>query len=220
MMLANGMPHAGPYAVALGIVDPGVGTSRRAIAVKTADGPRLVGPDNGLLSLAWRALGGVTMAVEIDAAAVGSTKVSAVFHGRDLFAPAAAHIAAGMPLEKLGRPIDPSLLAVLELEDAESSPGRIHGAVSDVDRFGNIRLTARPSDLDRAGFAIGSMVEVATTATSIRARRIVAYSDVRPGEYGMLVDAWDWVSIIRYEASAAAGMGITRGDPVWIATAQ
>jgi S-adenosylmethionine hydrolase len=220
MMLANGMPHAGPYAVALGIVDPGVGTSRRAIAVKTADGPRLVGPDNGLLSLAWKALGGVTMAVEIDAAAVGSTKVSAVFHGRDLFAPAAAHIAAGMPLEKLGRPIDPSLLAVLELEDAESSPGRIHGAVVDVDRFGNIRLTARPSDLDRAGFDIGSMVEVATTATSIRARRIVAYSDVRPGEYGMLVDAWDWVSIIRYEASAAAGMGITRGDPVWIATAQ
>lgn len=220
MMLANGMAHAGPYAVALGIVDPGVGTSRRAIAVKTADGPRLVGPDNGLLSLAWKALGGATMVVEIDAAAIGSTRVSAVFHGRDLFAPAAAHIAAGMPLEKVGEAVDPSVLQVLELEGAESGPGRIHGAVLDVDRFGNIRLSARPGDLDRAGFGVGAMVEVATTATSVRARRIVAYSDVRPGEYGMLVDAWDWVSVIRYEASAAAGMGVTRGDPVWIATAQ
>jgi S-adenosyl-L-methionine hydrolase (adenosine-forming) len=219
MMLANGMTHAGPYAVALGIVDPGVGTARRAIAVRTADGPRLVGPDNGLLSLAWRTLGGVTQAVEIDPAATGATTVSAVFHGRDVFAPAAAHLAAGMPIEQLGTPLEPSILQTLELEDAESEPGRIHGSVVDVDRFGNIRLSARPSDLERAGFRVGTMVEVATTATSIRARRIVAYSDVRPGEYGMLVDAWDWVSVIRYEASAAAGMGVTRGDPVWIALA-
>jgi len=219
MMLANGMTHAGPYAVALAIVDPGVGTARRAIAVKTADGPTLVGPDNGLLSLAWMALGGVTQAVQIDPAAIGSTKVSAVFHGRDVFAPAAAHIAAGMPLEKLGTAVAVSVLQVLELEVAEAEPGRIHGAVVDVDRFGNIRLSARPSDLERADFSVGTMVEIATTATSIRARRIVAYSDVRPGEYGMLVDAWDWVSIIRYEASAAAGMGVTRGDPVWIALA-
>ena len=73
MMLANGMAHGGPYAVGLGIVDPGVGTGRRAIAVATAEGPKLVGPDNGLLSLAWRSLGGVTAAVEIDPQAVGST---------------------------------------------------------------------------------------------------------------------------------------------------
>jgi S-adenosyl-L-methionine hydrolase (adenosine-forming) len=219
MMLANGMTHAGPYAVALAIVDPGVGTARRAIAVRTADGPRLVGPDNGLLSLAWRALGGVTHAVEIDPASTGATIVSAVFHGRDVFAPAAAHLAAGMPIEQLGTPLDPLILQTLEVEDAESEPGRIHGSVVDVDRFGNIRLSARPADLERAGFRVGTMVEVATTAMSIRARRIVAYSDVNPGEYGMLVDAWDWVSVIRYEASAAAGMGVTRGDPVWIALA-
>src|SRR5215203_2895451 len=220
MMLANGMAHAGPTSVALGIVDPGVGTARRAIAVATSAGPTLVGPDNGLLSLAWRALGGATQAVAVDPATVGSRSVSAVFHGRDVFAPAAAHLAAGMSLEQLGGPLDPGVLQVLEMEDAESEPGRIRGAVVDVDRFGNIRISARPADLDRAGFAPGAMVEVATTATSVRARRIVAYSDVRPGEYGMLVDAWDWVSVIRYEASAAAGMGVTRGDPVWISLAQ
>ena len=71
MMLANGMAYAGTDAVGLAIVDPGVGTARLAVAVATVAGPRLVGPDNGLLSLAWRALGGVTAAVEIDAGRVG-----------------------------------------------------------------------------------------------------------------------------------------------------
>ena len=214
MMLANGMAHAGPYAVALGIVDPGVGTARRAIAVRTADGPRLVGPDNGLLSLAWRALGGVTHAVEIDPAATGATTVSAVFHGRDVFAPAAAHLAAGMPLEQLGAAVDPSILQTLELEDAESEPGRIHGSVVDVDRFGNIRLSARPG---RPG--AGGLPASGRWSRSRRPRpRSAPGASSRtatssPGEYGMLVDAWDWVSVIRYEASAAAGMGVTRGRP-------
>jgi len=219
MTLANGMSYAGPYAVALAIVDPGGGTGRRAIAVATADGPRLVGPDNGLLSLAWRQLGGATAAVEIEPSKVGAEKVSAVFNARDLFAPAAAHLVAGLPLDRLGMALDPDILVTLELEAAECGPGKIHGEVIDVDRFGNIRLNARPTDLDKAGFAVGSNVEVATTATSVRAARIVAYGDVQPGEYGMLVDAWNWVSVIRFEASAADGMGVTRGDPVWISLA-
>jgi S-adenosylmethionine hydrolase len=188
--------------------------------VRTAAGTHLVGPDNGLLSLAWAALGGVAAAVEIDPAAVGSARVSAVFHGRDVFAPAAGHLAAGTALDAIGSPIDPAGLTSLSIEDAEATVGRVHGSVLDVDRFGNIRLNVRPAHLETARLEVGSYVEVATTATSVRARRIVAYSDVRPGEYGMLVDAWDWVAVIRYEASAAAAMSVTRGDPVWIAAAQ
>ena len=220
MTLVHGLSYAGAGAVALGVVDPGVGTARRAIAVRTAAGPHLVGPDNGLLSLAWKSLGGATAAVEIDPAAVGSARVSAVFHGRDVFAPAAGHLAAGAALESIGMPIDIVELASLSIDDADASVGRVHGAVLDVDRFGNIRLNVRPADLETARLEVGSYVEIATTATSVRARRIVAYSDVRPGEYGMLVDAWDWVAVIRYEASAAAGMNVTRGDPVWIAAAE
>ena len=159
----------------------------------------------------------MTAAIEIDPQAVGSTYVSGVFHARDVFAPAAAHLAAGAPLDRLGVALDPAILETMTLEDAESEPGKIHGLVVDVDRFGNIRLNARPADLDKAGFGVGSTVEVATTATSVRARRIVAYGDVEPGEYGMLLDAWDWVAVIRFEASAADGMAVTRGDPVWIA---
>jgi S-adenosyl-L-methionine hydrolase (adenosine-forming) len=197
-------------------VDPGVDASRRSIAVATVGGPRLVGPDNGLLSLAWRALGGVTAAVEIDPGRVGSARVSAVFHGRDLFAPAAALLASGTPLERLGSPVDPSTLVVLDLDEAEALPGRIHGHVIDVDRFGNVRLNVRPGHLDTARLPVGSMVEVATTAISVHARRVISYGDVAPGEFGMLVDAWDWVSVIRFEASAATAMDVTRGDPVWI----
>ena len=203
--------------VGLGIVDPGVGTGRRAIAVATAAGPRLVGPDNGLLSLAWKSLGRRD-GRDRDRSAGGRVNLRVgVFHARDVFAPAAAHLAAGAPLDRLGVALDPAILETMTLEDAESEPGRIHGLVVDVDRFGNIRLNARPADLDKAGFGVGSMVEVATTATSVRARRIVAYGDVEPGEYGMLLDAWDWVAVIRFEASAADGMAVTRGDPVWIA---
>lgn len=217
--LADCMAYAGPTAVALGVVDPGVGTARRAIAAATAAGPTLVGPDNGLLSLAWKALGGATAAIELDLAAIGAAKVSAVFHGRDVFAPAAGHLAAGMPLASLGSAIDPAGLVAITIDDAEVQAGSVHGSVLDVDRFGNIRLNVRPADLDAAGFDVGHDVEVATAAGSIRARRVLVYSDVGPGEYGMLVDAWDWVSVIRFEASAAAGMGVVHGDPVWIVAA-
>jgi len=218
LLLADSMPYIPESAVVLAVVEPNVGKDRE-VAIETASGRILVGPDNGLLSLAWKAAGGVTAAVEITSDDVIRPTHAESFRAPDTFCPATAHLAAGMPIERLGTAVDPSALLTLELEDAESEPGRIHGSVVDVDRFGNIRLSARPADLERAGFRVGTMVEVATTATSIRARRIVAYSDVHPGEYGMLVDAWDWVSVIRYEASAAAGMGVTRGDPVWIALA-
>ena len=220
MMLANGMAHAGPYAVGLGIVDPGVGTGRRAIAVATADGPAAGRARQRPAVAGVEVAGRRDGRVEIDPAGGRvDVRVRRCSTARDVFAPAAAHLAAGAPLDRLGVALDPGDPGDDELEDAESEPGKIHGLVVDVDRFGNIRLNARPADLDKAGFGVGSMVEVATTATSVRARRIVAYGDVEPGEYGMLLDAWDWVAVIRFEASAADGMAVTRGDPVWIALA-
>jgi S-adenosyl-L-methionine hydrolase (adenosine-forming) len=218
MVISHALPYMDATAIVLAVVDPGTG-ARRALAVETRAGRRLVGPDNGLLSLAWQADGGVARAVEIDPRAVGTTTVSPVFHARDLFAPAAARLAAGMPLEDIGPVAEGSRLVVLSVEAAEAEPGRVHGQVLDVDRFGNIRLNVRPPDLERAGFRVGTTVEIATTGISIRARRITAYGDVPPGEYGLLVDAWEWAAIIRFEASAAAAMGVTRGDPVWIAAA-
>jgi Uncharacterized conserved protein len=102
-------------AVYVAVVDPGVGSGRGSIAVRAASDALLVGPDNGLLSLAWEALGGVDAAVEITSVGVVLQPVSRTFHGRDIFAPAAAHLAAGMPLADLGPPLEVEQLHVLEL---------------------------------------------------------------------------------------------------------
>ena len=219
MVLREGMAYAPVDAVGLAVVDPGSGTDRLAIAVSTAAGPTLVGPDNGLLSLAWAALGGATAAVSLDPAAMGLTRVSAVFHGRDVFAPAAALLADGAPLDHVGTAIPLGSLVTLSTAEPEITPGRIAAVIVEVDRFGNARLNVRPGDLDAAGFTLGTRVEVASASGSVRAVRVVNYSDVQPGDYGLLADAWDWASLVRREANASAGIGAGRGDPVWIASA-
>jgi len=106
------MPGDAVYAA---VVDPGVGSERRSIAVHAASGAVLVGPDNGLLSMAWDAFGGAVAAVEIAAEDVVLQPVSKTFHGRDVFAPAAAHLAHGLPLERMGPSVDPAGLRALEL---------------------------------------------------------------------------------------------------------
>ena len=219
LVLREGMAYAPDDAVGLGVVDPGSGTDRKSIAVATVAGPRLVGPDNGLLSLAWGALGGPTAAVAIDPAELGISRVSAVFHGRDVFAPAAALLARGAAMDTFGAPVPLSELTTITMAEPEISPGRIAAEILEVDRFGNVRLNVRPGDLDVAGFTLGTTVEVASTTASVRATRILRFSDVPAGEYGLLADAWDWAAVIRYEANASAGLGAGRGEPIWIAAA-
>ncbi len=112
-------------AVYVGVVDPGVGTERRSIAVLAESGAVLVGPDNGLLSLAWESLGGAEAAVEITAEHVMLLPVSRTFHGRDVFAPAGAHLATGMRLEELGPAISVDELRILELPGPMVAAGAI-----------------------------------------------------------------------------------------------
>ena len=102
VLLADAIPYAPADAVMLGVVDPGVGTDRKAVVVRATNGTLLVGPDNGLLSLAWEAIGGVDAAFEIASPDVVLSPISSVFHGRDVFAPAAAHLAAGLAPEDVG----------------------------------------------------------------------------------------------------------------------
>jgi len=118
-----------PAGVHLAVVDPGVGSDRRAVALRCGE-RLLVGPDNGLLWLAAQQLGGVADAVDIGASPLGSVPVSASFHGRDLFAPIAAHLASGATLDQAGEPLDPSTLATLELPRAEPGDGRLRDARS------------------------------------------------------------------------------------------
>ncbi|HYV02229.1 MAG TPA: SAM-dependent chlorinase/fluorinase, partial [Actinomycetota bacterium] len=139
LVLARSVAYLPTDAVLLAVVDPGVGTERRPIAVETVrEGRLLVGPDNGLLSLAWDEAGGVARAVEIRSPDVVLEPVSTTFHGRDVFSPAAAAVASGWPLERLGPAIDPSGLEVVRVPEPTVEDGRVDAEVLSVDRFGNL----------------------------------------------------------------------------------
>ena len=124
LVLANTLPYM-PAGVHLAVVDPGVGSSRRALALRDGEGRLYVGPDNGLLLPAAERFGGVAEAHELANPEYSLQPVSRTFHGRDLFSPAAAHLAAGVALEELGPPVDPDELVRLELPQPEVGQNRI-----------------------------------------------------------------------------------------------
>src|SRR2546421_1272866 len=136
-----------PPAVHVGVVDPGVGTARRAVAIETPRG-LLVGPDNGMLTGAADVLGGVVSVVRLANSSWFRAQVSNTFHGRDVFAPVAARLAAGVPLADAGPPLDPATLVRLPEPVVQVGDGYLEAEVLTVDRFGNVQLAAPGSALD------------------------------------------------------------------------
>jgi S-adenosylmethionine hydrolase len=219
LLLADSVSYLPGNAILLAVVEPNVGKDRD-VAVETAEGRQLVGPDNGLLAPAWEALGGVRTAVGITSADVILRPVSPSFHARDVFAPAAAHLAAGMPLAELGDEIDPATLAHVTLPKPEVERRRIRCEVLDLNRFGNVQLNVRPSDLVEAGLDGVARLAVETTAASVLASRVETYADVEAGDYATLIDPRGWLAVVRGNpANAAEGLGIQTGDEVWISAA-
>jgi S-adenosyl-L-methionine hydrolase (adenosine-forming) len=151
MTLARAARYMPDLATYLAVVDPGVGSDRRAIAVRSAAGSVMVGPNNGLLSLAWEELGGAAEVAEITSERVILRPRSSTFHGRDVFAPAAAWVAAGLPMTELGPPLDVDELIRIETRRPTVEAGRISCEVTAVDGFGNVQLNVSASDLDAAG---------------------------------------------------------------------
>jgi hypothetical protein len=215
LVLRQSLAYVPDDAVVLAVVDPGVGTGRRAIVVESVKGRLMVGPDNGVLSLAWMADGGAARAVQITSPEVSLQPISPVFHGRDVFTPAAAHLAAGDPIDRFGPEIPAGSLISVETSEPEVAPGRIVAEVIDVDRFGNVRLNVRPADLGAAGIDAGT-IWVETLSLKKEARRVATYGEVATGEYGVLEDAWGWISLIRDEGNAANQFAVGRGDRVWL----
>jgi S-adenosylmethionine hydrolase len=145
--LWSSLPYQ-PIGVHLAVVDPGVGTERRAIAVEVARGDRLVGPDNGLLMPAAARLGGIVAAHALENRAMWrEAHASHTFHGRDIFAPVAAHLAGGTPIAEVGPPADPSTLVPLDFPEPLVRDGVLKTSVLFVDAFGNCRLAGQPIDL-------------------------------------------------------------------------
>jgi hypothetical protein len=199
-------------AVYCAVVDPGVGSERRAIAAVAASGALLVGPDNGLLSPAWTALGGVEAAAEIASPLVVLEPTSRTFHGRDVFAPAAAWLARGLPLEEVGPPVDPASLATLDAPRPMVTPGAVGARVTGVDGFGNVQLNATPSDLRAAG--IGDRADL--RALGRRLPFVGAFSDLPDGGLGAIVDSQGMLAIVVNRGSAAERLGLGAGDALVI----
>ena len=215
-LLADSLPYLPEDAILLAVVDPNVGRDRD-IVVEAADGRLLVGPDNGLLSPAWSAAGGATRAVDVTAPDVIIEPVAPSLHARDVLCPAAAHLAAGAPLEQMGPPLEPSSLASLHLRDPDVERGKICCEVIDYNRFGNIQLNVRRPDLVRAGLDAAQVMAVEAVAGSVHARRGETYADFEPGEYGVIFDPRGWLQIIRGNpGNALQDLQLSLGDLVWI----
>ena len=219
LLLADSMPYVPEDAVILGVVEPNVGKDRE-IAIETNGGRRLVGPDNGLLSLAWQAAGGVRTAVEITSEDVIRPIHAESFRAPDTLCPATAHLAAGMPVEQLGLALDPASLAVVAVAEPEIEPGRIACEVIDFTRFGNVQLNVRPADLAAGGLDDAATIRVEALSGTVDAKRGSTYADFPAGEYGVLFDPRGWLTIVRGNpASALDGLGLALAAPVWLSRA-
>ena len=194
-----------PPGVHLAVVDPGVGSERRAVALRCADeGRRLVGPDNGLLMLAAAGFGGVVEAVDIGASPFALSPFSASFHGRDLFAPVAARLALGAPLADAGEPLDPAELVSLDIPRAAVEAGVLHAHVLHADRFGNVMLDADRADLDACGLVRGAGVIV----NGVSATYTTTFADVPPGGLLLYEDSNGVPSLAVNRGSALDALGL------------
>lgn len=215
LTLANSLPFM-PVGVHLAVVDPGVGGARRALALRDNAGRIHVGPDNGLLIPAAEKFGGIADAYELANPKYALESVSRTFHGRDLFAPAAAHLALGVELAELGPPIAPDALARLDLPEPEIGASRIRCTVLAIDRFGNVQLNLDRSHSDAAGIVPGTRVELQVGPERYFAVAARTFADARPGDLILYEDSYRNLSIAINGGSAAAMFGVKPGQDIRI----
>ncbi len=207
LVLAQTVPYL-PPGVHLAVVDPGVGTGRRGVVVVAAGG-LLVGPDNGLLVPAAEALGGVRAAHELTAPEFRLPEVSTTFHGRDVFAPAAAHLAAGVPADRMGAAVDPATLVRLPPPVRAMGDGRLDTEVVGADGFGNVQLAATAADLAAAD--LGPRVRVLLEGSGFDAAVVDTFADVQPDALAVLVDSAGQVALAVNRGSAAEWLNLRPG---------
>jgi S-adenosyl-L-methionine hydrolase (adenosine-forming) len=209
-VLAGAVPYL-PAGVHVAVVDPGVGSERRAVALRSADGRHFVGPDNGLLIPAAEACGGIEEVVELTDERFMLSPVSHTFHGRDVFSPVAGYLAAGVALGELGRPLAPGELVRIASAGHRLEGTRLRATALYVDRFGNIQLSAAPADAGEL-FRAGSTVEVATADDRYYARCADTFGDVPVGEFVLYADSAGQLSLAINRGHAASLVGIATGD--------
>lgn len=215
LVLANTIAYM-PVGVHLAVVDPGVGTPRRPLALRDAAGRLYVGPDNGLLVPAAERCGGIVQAHELASPAYALASVSRTFHGRDLFAPAAAHLALGVALEQLGPPVDADALVRLDLPEPQLGDERIEAIVLDVDRFGNVALNLTRDHLEQAGVRPGTRVELEHDGERFYAVTARTFGDAGRGDIVLYEDSYRNIAVAINRGNAAETLGVHPGAPVTI----
>jgi S-adenosylmethionine hydrolase len=215
VVLLNTAPYM-PAGVHLAVVDPDVGGNRRAVAVATDGGRTFVGPDNGLLMLAADHFG-VTAAHELTEERYQLENVSHTFHARDVFAPAAAHLAAGVSIAELGPGVDPGELIRVAVPDPELGRTQVSATVLAVDRFGNIATNARRQHIEALGVAVGDRVEIRLTLDRYYAVVADTFADAPPGELILYEDSYGLVTLAISRGDAARLAGVGPGDELRVA---
>ncbi len=212
VVLAQAVPYL-PASVHVAVVDPGVGTPRRAVAVE-AGSSLFVGPDNGLLTAAVAAAGGATRAVELTSRRLWRDTVTATFHGRDIFLPVAAWLARGVPLSQAGDPIDASSLVSLPEPECRVADGEAHAEVVTVDRFGNAQLSLTGAAAAGAGFVPGVLITLAGAGQQVTVPFATTFGDVAAGELVCYRDSSDAVAVAVAGGDAARRLGLRAGTQV------
>ncbi len=214
LTLARSVQYLSP-GVIVAVVDPGVGTHRRPIAVEVGDGRAVfIGPDNGVLAPAVGMLGGATRAVWLNDPDHQLPAHGPLFDGRDVFAPAAAHLCNGVPLEELGEVVDTATLFPGILPITREEDGALVAEVLWVDRYGNAQLNVDPEELDGLDASGSGHFEVLVDAGRRTARRVTAFDQIAPGAVALVVDSYGLIALAARQASAAEDLGIAAGDGV------
>ncbi len=219
LLLRLALPYFPPHTIHVAVVDPGVGSSRRPVCVETSRGI-LVGPDNGLLAPV-AALAGNARVVECTERAFWLPTIGSTFHGRDVFAPVAAHLSAGVTLDRIGRPggtLAPLTLPQVRLDTEPAAGGRaarrLRGEVLHADRYGNLITNVTAADLE--GFP-ASDVSVSIAGTVLRGL-VSTYSAVPEHTLLALVDSWGLLEIAERNGSARERVGAGSGTAVLVTT--
>lgn len=214
LVLARAVPYL-PPGVHLAVVDPGVGGDRMAVALRTADGRVYVGPDNGLLTMSADR-GVIEAARSLTNPRYHLERVSRTFHARDIFAPVAAHLAAGVHFDDLGDEVDPAALVRIDLPVPSVADGELRATVVDIDRFGNLELNVTAEHVETFGLQPGSQVELRFALNPYYAVVAETYADANRGELILYEDSYGAYAIAISGGNASALTEAAVGDLVRI----
>ena len=203
-----------PPGVHLAVVDPTVGSSRRAVVLQSGSGQLFVGPDNGLLIPAVEVVGGISGAWGVTNEDYLLKPMSKTFHGRDIFAPATAHLANGVDPSELGARVELDDLVEFQIPEAWTHDDHLHAEVLQLDRFGNLQMNFGRAQLEQVDLAGGDELEIRLEGHRLQVPLGKSFSDVNVGEFVLVEDSYEKLSLAVNNGDAAARLQAHAGSTI------